>query len=51
MIAAILALGVMATVIIPQNVMYDKQQNWKYVYQKNLAAVHSNPIIEYTMRQ
>lgn len=46
--AAMLWLGVTATVIIPYKVKYNKVKYVKKMYQKNLTTVHSNPIIAYT---
>lgn len=45
MIAAMSALGVTATVIIPKRVKYNRVKNVKNTYQKNFTTVHSNPII------
>jgi hypothetical protein len=35
--------------IIPQKMKYSSVKYMKKIYQKNLAAVHLNPIMPYTM--
>lgn len=49
MIAATWKFGVIATVIMPKKVKYSNVKYMKHMYRKNLAAFHSNVIIEYTM--
>ncbi len=42
-------LGVIAMVIIPYNVKYNKVKYMKKRYHKNLLTVHSNAIMAYTI--
>ena len=47
--AAMLWLGVTATVIIPYNVKYSNVKYVNKMYQKNFIRLHSNPTIAYTI--
>ena len=47
--AAIWSFGVMETVIIPKYVKYRNEKKLMKKSQKNLAAVHSNDTMAYTM--